>query len=160
MCDEISTPVGTSAGANLDLLASFVARNAIPCAVAVVADVALVFLIAHIVLVIACTSVLLVGATVGRVALARWLCHVLGRHVAPVGLDKLRPPKPARVKRAPVPALPRAMQRTLEGRVVPAIEARGPLAIEAAWPASASALADAVADVQAHAAVATARRSS
>jgi hypothetical protein len=102
MCDEISgadVALGEVGGA-IEGLVGFVLKNAIPVALAVVADVVLVFTIQHWVVVTVCMSVALLAATVGRVMLARWLLKVMGRLVVPCGFEKLNPA--AAAKRRPV----------------------------------------------------------
>jgi hypothetical protein len=98
----------------------FAGRNIIPFSVAAVIDAALAVVVKHPLIVITITTVIVLAATLGRVALARWLLRSMGSLVVPVGLRRLRPAR----------ATPATAAASAAVEPVLAIGNRAPLAIE------------------------------
>ncbi len=123
MCKPASSPVGATAGISIGLLAGFIGRNAVPCALAVPVAAVAILVVAHPLVVIACTIVAVVAATAGRVALSRLLLRVLGRVVVPAGLDRLK------ARDAATAAQKRRARVAIAAPARPAIGTRVPIAI-------------------------------
>lgn len=85
----------------------FAARNAVPCAIGAVVDVAVIAVVRHPVLVIGCTAGVVLAVAVGAPLLSRLLLRAMGSLVVPEGYERLNPARAeVVVQEAEVPPSP------------------------------------------------------